>query len=238
MIPGIPDIPDFKGLVTSGTDALISFGGATLVRMIFGNQWGIFNQYGIPIMLADTVYSVKYQNNSQISQAPVEKGTFASYNKVQSPYQASVCLIRGGGDATMRGLFMAQLELLSKSTLLFHVITPEYVHINAAIVGYDYAREPQGGARMIVANIHLEEVREAKVTYETKETKNPEDAPEVDGGENQPEAANQSILSRVVDSVSGEGGILEQAQTLGEKALDMFDKFVNGSNPADVGPVQ
>src|SRR6185436_12800474 len=98
MIPGIPDIPDFKGLVTSGTDALISFGGATLVRMIFGNQWGIFNQYGIPIMLADTVYSVKYQNNSQISQAPVEKGTFASYNKVQSPYQASVCLIRGGGD--------------------------------------------------------------------------------------------------------------------------------------------
>lgn len=231
-IPGMPNIPDFKGLVTSGTDALISFGGAALIRLIFGNQWGIFNQYGIPIMLADTVYSVKYQNSSQIAQAPVEKGTFASYNKVQNPYQASVTLIRGGGDVTMRGLFMAQLELLSKSTLLFHVITPEYVHINASIVGYDYAREPQGGARMIIANIHLEEVREAEVTYETKETENPEDSPEVDGGEQQPEEANQSLLDKVVDSVTGEGGLLEQAETLGEKAMSAFDKFVGGSPSA------
>lgn len=235
MIPGIPDIPDFKGLVTSGTDALISFGGATLIRMIFGNQWGIFNQFGIPIMLADTVFSVKYQNSSQVAQAPVEKGTFTSYNKVQNPYQATVTLIRGGGDPTLRGLFIAQLELLAKSTLLFHVITPEYVHTNAAIAGYDYAREPQGGARMIIANIHLEEVREASVTYETKETENPEDSPQVDTGEQQPTAATESVLSRVVDTVTDEGGLLDQAQTLGEKALEGFRKFVGGA-PGVVTP--
>lgn len=235
MIPGIPDIPDFKGLVTSGTDALISFGGATLIRMIFGNQWGIFNQYGVPIMLADTVFSVKYQNSSQIAQAPVEKGTFTSYNKVQNPYQATVTMIRGGGDPTLRGLFIAQLELLSNSTLLFHVITPEYVHTNAAIAGYDYAREPQGGARMIIANIHLEEVREAVVTYETKETENPEDSPKVDNGEQQTEPASESVLSRVVDTVTEEGGLLDQAQTLGEKAMEGFRKFVGGA-PGTVTP--
>jgi hypothetical protein len=235
MIPGIPDIPDFKGLVTSGTDALISFGGATLIRMIFGNQWGIFNQYGVPIMLADTVFSVKYQNSSQIAQAPVEKGTFTSYNKVQNPYQATVTLIRGGGDPTLRGLFIAQLELLANSTLLFHVITPEYVHTNAAIAGYDYAREPQGGARMIIANIHLEEVREATVTYETKETENPEDSPKVDNGEQQTEPASESVLSKVVDTVTEEGGLLDQAQTLGEKAMEGFRKFVGGA-PGAVTP--
>lgn len=230
-LPGMPDIPDFKGLVTSGTDALISFGGAALIRMIFGNQWGIFNQYGIPIMLADTVHSVKYSSSSQIAQAPVEKGTFASYNKIQNPYQASVTMIKGGGDVTMRGLFMAQLELLSKSTLLFHVITPEYVHINAAIVGYDYARSPQDGARMIVANIHLEEVREAKVTYETKETENPEDSPEVDTGEQQPKEADQSLLDKAVDYATQPGGAVETLKTVGGKAVEMFDKFVNGSAP-------
>lgn len=229
MIPGIPDIPDFKGLVTSGTDALISFGGATLIRMVFGNQWGIFNQFGVPIMLADTVFSVKYQNSSQVAQAPVEKGTFTSYNKVQNPYQATVTMIRGGGDPTLRGLFIAQLETLAESTLLFHVITPEYVHTNAAISGYDYAREPQGGARMIIANIHLEEVREATVTYETKETENPEDSPQVDNGEQQTAPATQSVLSRVVDTVSEDGGLLDQAQTLGEKALEAFRKFVGGA---------
>jgi hypothetical protein len=229
MIPGIPDIPDFKGLVTSGTDALISFGGATLIRKVFGNQWGVFNQFGIPILLSDTFHSLKYQNNSQISQAPVEKGTFASYNKVQNPYQATVTMVRGGGDVSKRGLFLAQLELLSNSTLLFHVVTPEYVHINAAITGYDYARDPNAGARMIVANIHLEEVREAKVTYETKEPKNPEDSPKVDEGEQQTTEASQSILSKIVDVSTGEGGIVQQVETLGQKAMSMFNKFVGGA---------
>lgn len=229
-IPGAPNIPDWKGLVSSGTGALISFGGATLIRKVFGNQWGIFNQYGIPIMLADTCYSVKYQNNSQIAQAPVEKGTFTSYNKVQNPYQATVTLIRGGGDPTLRGLFIAQLELLSKSTLLFHVITPEYVHLNAAITGYDYARAPQDGARMIAASIYLEEVREGSVSYETKETKNPADAPPVDAGQQQVQATPESILSRVVGSITDNGGIQQALQTVKEKALEMFEKF-NGAAP-------
>jgi|GEM_PF-3114342 len=228
-IPGMPSIPDFKGLVSSGTGALISFGGATLIRKIFGNQWGIFNQFGIPIMLADTVYSVKYQNNSHVSQAPVEKGTFTSYNKVQNPYQATVTMIRGGGDATLRGLFIAQLELLSKSTLLFHVITPEYVHINAAITGYDYARMPQDGARMIAANIYLEEIREGEVTYETKETANPEDTPPTDAGLQQPRQVAESILLRVNGAVEDAGGIQQALQTVGEKVMEMFDRFVNGT---------
>ncbi len=228
-IPGLPNIPDFKGLVSSGTGALISFGGAALIRKIFGNQWGIFNQYGIPIMLADTVYSVKYQNGSQISQAPVEKGTFASYNKVGSPYEATVTMIRGGGDATMRGLFIAQLELLAKSTLLFHVITPEYVHVNAAIKGYDYARMPQDGARMIAANIYLEEVREGKVDYSTRVTKNPADSPKVDAGEQQPKPVSDSILSRLNGAVEAAGGVQQAIKTVGDKVMDMFSKFANGT---------
>lgn len=229
MIPGIPDIPDFKGLVSSGTDALISFGGATLIRKIFGNQWGVFNQFGIPILLADTVYSVKYQNNSQVSQAPVEKGTFTSYNKVQNPYQASVTMVRGGGDPALRGVFLAQLETLSKSTLLFNVVTPEYVHRNAAISGFDYARNPQDGARMIAATLYLEEVREGVVSYETKETENPEDSPKVDAGEQQAVPAEDSLLNRAVEAVNVEGGFLDQLKTVGGKALSMFDKFVNGT---------
>lgn len=235
MIPGIPDIPDFKGLVTSGTDALISFGGASLIRMVFGNQWGVFNQFGIPILLADTVYSVNYQNTSQIAQAPVEKGTFASYNKVQNPYQATVVMARGGGDATLRGLFIAQLELLSKSTLLFHIITPEYVHTNAAILGYDYAREPQAGARMIVASLHLEEVREAIVAYESKETANPADSPTVDTGEQQPVETPSSILQGVVDHFEAGGTIQGAAETLQQKALSAFERF-SGSFIGNVTP--
>lgn len=199
MIPGIPDIPGFKGLATSGIDALIGFGGAYAINRIFGNQWGVYNQFGIPILLADTVHSMKYQNSSLVAQAPLERGTFTSYNKVQDPYKATVTLIKGGGNRMERGAFIAQLEALSRSTLLFHVVTPEYVHRNAAIVGYDFAREPGGGARMVVANLHLQEVRESRVEYGTVETKNPEDAQTVEAGEQQPEEVPPSVLSRAVD---------------------------------------
>lgn len=224
MIPGIPDIPGFKGLATSGIDALIGFGGAYAINRIFGNQWGVYNQFGIPILLADTFHSMKCQNTSQVSQAPVERGTFTSYNKVQDPYKATVTLIKGGGNQTERGAFIAQLEALSKSTLLFHVVTPEYVHRNAAIVGYDFAREPGGGARMVVANLHLQEVRESKVQYETVEPKNPEDASTVESGEQQVEQVPDSVLLRVVKS----DAVREGVQTVLDLAEDAYDRFGRG----------
>lgn len=218
MIPGLPNIPEFKGLETSGVDALISFGGAFAVNMIFGNQWGIYSEFGVPVMLVDTVYSVKYQISSQVSQAPVEKGTFASYNKVQEPYKATVALVRGGGDATTRGLLLTQLDALSKSTLKYHIVTPEFVHTNAVITGYDYAREPQSAARMVVANVHLEEVREVSVAYESVETANPEDSAIVEIGEiENVQEVPESMASRswrwVTDTVSSVG---EMATKMGD----------------------
>lgn len=203
MIDGLPDIPGFKGLETSGLDALIGFGGAFAINMVFGNQWGVFNQFGVPILLADTVYSLKYSNSSEVSSAPVERGSFTDYNKVQNPYKASVTMIKGGGNATMRGAFIAQLEALSRSTLLFNVVTPEYVHRNANIVGYDYVREPQNGARMIAATLELQEIRESSVRYESVSVKNPSDAPMRDVGEVQPQPAGESLLNRIFGIVTG-----------------------------------
>lgn len=205
MIDGMPNIPNFKGLVTSGIDAAISFGGAFAINKIFGNQWGVFNQYGIPILLADNVISVQYQNTSTISSAPVEKGSFATYNKVNDPYQVIVRMSKGVGGPAARGLFIGQIDALSKSTLLFHVITPDYVYRNAAITGYDYRREPQEGARLIDVNISLQEVREVVVSYEEEEVKNPEDAKTKDGGEKQATTLPESMISKVAGRVLGWG---------------------------------
>lgn len=207
MIKGMPSVPDLPfdpaGVVSSGIDALISFGGAFVIGLIFGERWGIFNEYGIPILLADNVTSVEYNNSSDVVNAPLEKGTFATYNKVQNPYTATVQMTKGGGNATMRGLFIGQLETLAKSTLLFNVLTPEYVHRNAAIVGFSYKRLPSEGNRIIVATIELKEVREVVVKYDREEVTNPEDSAMVDGGEVQAESADESMLSKIKTEVTG-----------------------------------
>lgn len=199
-IEGMPNIPNFKGLNTAGSNALISLGSAALINAVFGNYWGIFNEYGIPILLADNVISLKYNNSSRIAQAPIEKGSFASYNKIANPYKATVQLSKGTGGTLMRGAFLGQIETLANSTLLFHILTPEYVYTNACIVGYDTAREASDGAQLIKVNLHLEEVREVTVKYDTEEVKNPDDAKTQDGGEKQPEGANESILYKASEA--------------------------------------
>ena len=191
---GIPNIPK---LPTNISGALIKFGGAALINAIFGNYWGIFGQNGIPLLLSDNVTSVKHQNTSKVSNAPIERGSFASYNKVGDPFTVTVQMSKGSGGVFARGAFLGLLDTLANSTDLFLVITPEAVYPNMAITGYDYAREASDGARLLKVNIHLAEVRQVEVKY----TKTKPDGAQAqqDGGKVQPKPMqnNESVLSVV-----------------------------------------
>ncbi|MBK0397263.1 phage baseplate protein [Kingella bonacorsii] len=191
---GIPNIPK---LPTNISGALIKFGGAALINAVFGNYWGIFGQNGIPLLLSDNVTSVKHQNTSKVSNAPIERGSFASYNKVGDPFTVTVQMSKGSGGVFARGAFLGLLDTLANSTDLFLVITPEAVYPNMAITGYDYAREASDGARLLKVNIHLAEVRQVEVKY----TKTKPDGAQAqqDGGKVQPKPMqnNESVLSVV-----------------------------------------
>lgn len=196
---GFPNIPDFKGLVTSGTNAALNLGGAAIINAVFGNVWGLVNEYGAPIVLADGVLGISYNNTSIVANVPIENGSFASYNKVSNPKQAVVQMSKGSGGALERGAFLAQLEAYQGSTLNFTVVTPEFVCRNMNITGLSWARSASEGLQLIVANLQLEEVRNVGVNYSYEEVKNPSDAKSVDGGEVQPtnQSDNTSILKRL-----------------------------------------
>lgn len=195
MLAGMPNIPNYVPVEVL-TNVGISLGGAALINGVFGKVWGIVNQFGIPIVLADTVVSMNYDAGSSISKYAVEQGSFASYNKVNAPSMATVSMAKGGSSVIERGGFLAQLEALLKSTVSFHIVTPEYVFLNYQIVGINHARSAQDGATMITANLDLEEVMEAKVEYSTEEVKAPSDANTVDGGAKQSNP-RASILSGI-----------------------------------------
>lgn len=164
-IPNIPKIPVNIG------NALISFSGAQLIGRIFGDKWGIFNQRGIPLLLADNVVSVRFEDKSQVAIIPVENGGFAGYNKVNQPYKASVLMTKADGGVEARGAFLALLDTFANSTDLYMIITPEAVYPNCAIIGYDYIREAGNGARMIKVNVHFQEVRLVNVEYRKTDSK-------------------------------------------------------------------
>lgn len=204
-IAGMPNIPNFAGLVTSAEDAAISFGGAALIKAVFGSRWGIVNQYGVPVVLYDSFLSMTYDNTQETSKDPIENGKVLTYNKVNNPRRCNVVLAKGTGGALGRGAFLAQVETYVNSTLMFHIITPEVVHTNMQMVEYGYSRSNSDGLQLIKANIAFEESKIATVSYSTEEVANVEDSTEVDSGKVQP-TENQSVLSSiggaVVDGIS------------------------------------
>ena len=208
MISGFPKIPDFGGLASSGADAAIGLGGAALIKAIFGNVWGLFNEFGLPVLFADNVLGLSFQSASTIVNAPIEGGSSASYNNIATPSQAVVQMSIGSGGALQRGAFLAQLLALEGSTLKFYVISPEFVHRNMCITNVDYARSAQEGVQLIVVNVSLEEVREVKVNYSFEEVEAPSDAKAVDGGSVQPkDAAGASWFRQGRDFIGSRFGV-------------------------------
>ncbi|HGM9698243.1 TPA: phage baseplate protein [Proteus mirabilis] len=218
---GMPDIPNWKGLPNAGLDAGISLGGAALINSLFGNYWGIFNEYGVPLLLADSVISLQYENKSRVVNAPIERGTFASYNKISDPWKATVQMSKGSGGALERGAFLAQLEILSKSTLRFIIITPEFVYKFANIVGYDLAREAKDGATLIKVNVHLEEIREVTVSYAEEEVTKPDDSKVKDTGDQTQKVESQGIFTWDDDINE-----IQNLLNIGQKSIDSLGKFL------------
>lgn len=222
---GVPSVP---GLPKNIGDAAIKFGGALAINFLFGNYWGIFNQNGIPLLLADNVKSVKFQNRSKVSSAPVEQGSFAAYNKVIEPYTVNVVMTKGSGGVQERGAFLALIDAFANSTDLFMVITPEAIYPNCNIVGYDYVREHNDGAKLIKVNLHLQEIREVVVEYtktksETGETTQEQGNVQAKEVAKQTASGNQSALFKMVNDPMG-----LVKDVLGDEVIKSAEGLIDG----------
>ncbi len=134
------------------------------------------------IAQADTVVDFGYHNESNISAFPVQRGSFANYNKVNNPYDVRVRLFKGG-NVTDRQVFLSAIEAASKSLDLYSVVTPERTYLNANIVGYELVRRADEGSFSLAVDITLIEIREIIPTYSaTAAASQPSGLPAVDQG--------------------------------------------------------
>lgn len=196
---GIPSVAGLSNLTTTLQGSAL----ALAVNAIFGKQWGLFNEYGIPLLLSNHVVGIQYNNGSSLADAPLEKGSFASYNKVANPYTAVVQLVKGDGSVAERNLWLAQIEAYARTTIKFYIVSPEFVYINACIESISYSRSAQEGQQLIRVNIALREVREVKVDYASEEVAKADDAKTVDSGNVQPKTENTSLLKSGLNWIRG-----------------------------------
>ena len=126
---------------------------------LFDTQWGIYDDNGDPVITADTVVEVGYRREYRISDFPVEEGSFASYNKVQTPYDVRVTFAIGGS-VSDREAVLIQIGAACASLDLYSVVTPEFTYPQANVTHYDYRRTARRGLGLMEIEVWVEEVRQ------------------------------------------------------------------------------
>lgn len=185
--PTYPDVPKASGVPAVFrtptrpvfTALLLVADVVTVLRSFAPPQWGIFSDAGAPVLIPDSVVSVDIRREWRISDYPVERGGFQSFDKVAAPGDARVRLSVSG--AEKRGPFLDQLDFIAASLRLFTVVTPDATYPSVNIVHYDYRREQRSGASLLLIDVWLQEVRVTAQTQFT-DTKTPEGAANVSGG--------------------------------------------------------
>lgn len=225
-VPAIPRSPNFPPTVQAGLGIIQ----AALWR-VFQTQtrWGIFDAEGRPLadpsrfegiigaavgVLGGTTSStdsVEYTKETRVSDFPLERGSFANYNKVEMPASPNVTLCMSGSEAD-RKKFLDAIDAATKSTDLYSVVTPEITYIDYAIERYNYQRRNSRGATLLIVQLSLKEIRQVSAQYAQTIINKPKDVgavPQIDNGKVQAKPPAQSVLKSVANKFPTLGELIK-----------------------------
>ena len=168
---------------------------------LFAGQWGIYYEGGSPLVGSDTpgftgillsalgfkqpvtsTQDFEYRKEMHSSEFPVERGGFASYNKVELPGRPMVVMAISGSESD-RSQFLNAIDFATKSTRLYSVVTPTVTYYNHSLDRYAYRRSGERGATLLTVDIFLTEIRQVSSQYtQINAPKNPSATPPQNSG--------------------------------------------------------
>lgn len=193
-VPNLPGVPQVARAVNGALNAALPVLGTaaalgSLWRALFVSpKWGIYKQVppptpdtdGIttvtvqskltPVVTPDSILDFGYSNEYEISDYPLEEGSFTNYNKVSNPYEASVRMAKGGSESDRRE-FLAQIDQVLASLDLYYILTPEKTYVNANPYRQEMTRRGAGGAFYLSeVDLYFKEVRTSTPVYTNTST--------------------------------------------------------------------
>ncbi len=202
-VPNAPGVPPLSSYGASNValliaDVIASIGGQA------GTQWGIFLN-GAPIIDGDSVVSFDFKQDFPVSDYPVEKGGFQSYDKVQLPADIRVRYSAGGSIAN-RQVFLDSIEAVMNTVDLYDIVTPEITYLGYNFTHRDFRRTAANGVGLIVVDLWLTEIRVTS-TATFINTQQPGEAGQQNGGNVQGQETGSIIQNDFSElNSSGWGG--------------------------------
>lgn len=164
-VPLYPGVPDLKrastgiGVLTGITQQIQKLDSFGIISKFFNPAWVLTDANGSAVITPDSVLSVEYRGEQKISNFPIEKGSFASYNKIAIPFDLRVTMTCNGQGEMTRDAFLARLEAMKNSLELYTFITPDFNYESVNLEHYDYRRDSSKGVQLITADLFFTEIR-------------------------------------------------------------------------------
>lgn len=189
--------------------------GQEVLGKLFG-EWGILNGRGEPftgyglslISALQSFNRMDYIKENNVPTFPVERGSFAAYNKVQLP-ATPVITLNLWGTRWDGQQFLNAIDDAANSTNLYTIITPEITYINYTIEKYNYTRSAPRGATLLSVTLYLKEVRQTTEQAANAQNgqitspKNPADTSFKSSGKVQGKTPTSATQRRVLAGLAG-----------------------------------
>lgn len=149
-------------------------------------SWGVFDANGNKVINPDNVFAFSDRAEWRESDYPVQRGTFASFNKVAVPFEDMVRMTKGGS-LSDRQQFLKSIDDIAGDTNLYSVRTPEKTYLNMNILRRELLRRSSEGAYFLEVDIFFRNIIEQTPQYsstaaDTANAQNPSALPVVNQG--------------------------------------------------------
>lgn len=132
-----------------------------------GSEWAVVARNKRLSVQFDGIMDLDVKNESKVLTSPIEKSSFAAYNKVETPLDV---VITGASqqDGTTQSAILDALNKLVSGAELVDIVTPAAVYLKMTLESYSYKRTATDGASLLVVELHAIEVREVETMRVTK----------------------------------------------------------------------
>jgi hypothetical protein len=123
------------------------------------------------------------EKSSRLPDEPIEKGSFATYNRVIEP-RVITCLLAVEGKAGKLQSTIDRLTQMAENEEKITLTTPEQSYKNMMLESFDYRRDATNGRGVLYVDLRFKEIREVQSAQTTTsvEEAEPIDAEDAEDG--------------------------------------------------------
>lgn len=152
-------------------------------------DWAL-KKNGADLLSITSFLSASITSGGSVVSAPVEEGSFTSYNKTADPLAVKIEAAFQGTKAELQTI-LESLESLKESTDTFSIVTPYAEYENMTLASYQFESRTENGVGVLFVTMDTEEVKEVSAAYTTvsaeaiqaNQAANASDASTVDTGQ-------------------------------------------------------